>query len=578
MKQHIEILLHVTVRQLQEAGELPAIPAFIQIDKTKNKRHGDFASNVALVLAKLTAKTPREIAERIVALMPASPYVQKVEIADKGFINFFLAPFGFKEIMANIMIEKERFGRCKLGRGKRLLVEFVSSNPTGPLHVGHGRHAVFGAVLANLLDAVGFKTYHEYYINDAGRQTDILTLSIWLRYLNICGENITFPTNAYQGDYIVRIAQVIYDAHNKDFALTQTWQEISANDEEIYLDLLIARCKEMLGNDKYQVFFNLGLENILADVREDLTEFGITFDNWVSERKFMMTEPIDQLLKRLRESGHVYEKENALWFSAQAFGDKKDRVLKRKNGAYTYFANDIAYHISKFERGYDIAIDILGADHHGYVARLRAAIEASGINPERLQTLLIQFVTLYRQAKKIPMSTQSGQAVTLRELRKEVGNDAARFFYLMRKREQHIDFNLDLAKAASNDNPVYYVQYAYARICSVFKQLSERQITFDLENGLMHIEQLNKPTEQRLLNTLSYYPDMIISAALQYEPHQLTHYLYDLAADFHAYYHSHQFLIDDKVLRDARLTLLTAAKQIFTNGFALLGITAPENM
>lgn len=584
MKYHIERLMQVALKQLQETGELPAIPAFIEIDTTKDKQYGDFASNIALILAKLAQKKPCDIAKRIIQMLPPSSYLQKVEIAGPGFINFFLSLQALNEVVVKIITEKEAFGRCKMGRGKRILLEFLSANPTGPLHVGHGRHAVFGAVLSNLLDAVGFKTYREYYINDVGHQVDILIISIWLRYLALCGEKINFPRNAYQGDYVIGIARAIYEQHRLHFH--EDIQPIFADlpiegveDEEsdLYMDKLIARVKTKLG-DKYQAVFNLGLENILADIREDLAEFHIHFDNWFSERQFIATDAVDKLLETLKESAHVYEKDGALWFRATDFNDEKDRVLVRSNGERTYFANDIAYHLYKFDRGFDIAIDVFGSDHHGYVQRMKGAVEAAGIDSERLIQLLVQFVTLYRGGEQIHMSTRGGHFVTLRELREEVGNDAARFFYIMRRNEQHMDFDLDLAKAQSNDNPIYYVQYAYARICSVFKQLEERHIEYSEANGLSHLDLLVEPQERELLNTLLRYPDMIISAALQYEPHLLTHYLRDLAADFHAYYNSHQFLVDDVALRDARLALITATRQTLLNGFNLLGITAPESM
>lgn len=584
MKQHIESLIQIAVKQLQEAGELPAIPAFIQVDATKDKQHGDFATNIAMILAKPAQKKPRDIAERIMQTLSDSPYIQKVEIAGPGFINFFLSPQALTDVVARIIAEKESFGRNKMGRGKRILVEFLSSNPTGPLHVGHGRHAAFGAVVSNLLDAVGFKAYREYYVNDAGRQMDIVTASVWARYLVLSGESIPFPANGYQGDYILAIARSVHDLHGKNFVVSaeELLKGLPADapdggDKEIYIDAFIERAKQLLG-DKYLAIYDLSLQNILADMREDLAEFGVHYDNWFSERQFIATGAVQHALEKLKESGHTYMRDDALWFRSTDFGDEKDRVLVRSNGQYTYFAPDIAYHLSKFERGFDIAIDIFGSDHHGYLPRMKAAIQASSINPERLIVLLVQFVTLYRGQEQVPMSTRSGSFVTLRELREEVGNDAARFFYVMRKCEQHMDFDLELAKSQSNENPVYYVQYAYARICSVFKQLAERQETFNEANGLAHLDLLTQPHERQLLNTLSRYPDMIVSAALNYEPFLLTNYLRDLAGDFHSYYNSHQFLVEDADLRDARLALITATRQTLLNGFNLLGISSPESM
>jgi arginyl-tRNA synthetase len=585
MKQYIERLMQIALKQLQESGELPAIPAFIEIDATKDKQHGDFASNIALILAKLAQRKPCEIAARIIEMLPPSPYLEKVEIAGPGFINFFLSLQALNEVVGKVLAEGETYGRCKMGRGKRILLEFLSANPTGPLHVGHGRHAAFGAVLSNLLDAVGFKTYKEYYVNDIGHQTDILTVSIWLRYLALCGETIGFPANAYQGDYVISIARAIYEQHRFHFhaPIKPVFENLPPDaahggDDEVCMDTLIEHVKHVLG-DKYQAVFNLGLENILADIREDLAEFHVHFDNWFSERQFITSDTmVDKLLEKLKESEHVYEEDGALWFRATHFNDEKDRVLVRSNGQRTYFANDIAYHWYKFERGFDIAINVFGSDHHGYVARMKGAVEAANIDSERLIQLLVQFVTLYRGGEQIHMSTRGGNFVTLRELREEVGNDAARFFYIMRRNEQHMDFDLDLAKAESNENPVYYVQYAYARICSVFKQLEERHIVYDEAHGLSHLHLLSQSQERELLNTLLRYPDMIVSAALQYEPHLLTNYLRDLAADFHAYYNAHQFLVDDVALRNARLSLIVATRQTLLNGFNLLGISAPECM
>lgn len=584
MKQHIENSVQIALTKLQEQHELSAVPAYVQIDRTKDKQHGDYATNIALVTAKLTQQKPRHIAERIVALLPSSPYIEKVEIAGPGFINFFLSPKAFNDVIVQIAEEKENYGKSKMGRGKRVLLEFVSSNPTGPLHVGHGRHAAFGAVVANLLDAVGFSTYREYYVNDAGRQMDILATSVWLRYLGLSGENLVFPANAYRGGYVIEIAEKTKAQHGQAFFVpTQQvfnhlpLDEPEGGDKEIYIDAVVTRAKELL-KDHYQTLFNLALNYILNDMRDDLAEFGVIYDNWFSERQFVSSEVADDLLQKLTAKGHVYEQDGALWFRSTEFGDEKDRVLVRSNGQRTYFANDVAYHLNKFERNFDICINIFGADHHGYVPRMRAAMAASGINPERLIHLIVQFVTLYRNGQQVQMSTRGGNFVTLRELRNEVGNDAARFFYVMRKAEQHMDFDLDLAKSQSNENPVYYVQYAYARICSVFKQLAEKEWLFDEKLGLSQLPLLQEPQERQLQNTLSYYPELITKAALEYEPHLLTNYLRELAADFHAYYNASQFLVEDVNLRNARLVLVSAAKQVFLNGCGLLGVSTPESM
>jgi len=584
MKQHIESLLQTVLRQLQQSGEMPAIPAFIQIDPTRDKQHGDFATNVALLLAKPAQKKPRDIAERIVKLLPPSPYVEKIEIAGPGFINFFMSNKALTDTVVHILKDKEQFGRSKMGREKKVLIEFVSSNPTGPLHVGHGRHAAFGAVIANLLEAVGFKVMREYYVNDAGRQMDILAVSVWLRYLAICDEKIPFPANGYQGGYVKDIAQALYDAQKNNIQIPAAKvladlppDEPQGGDKETYIDAVIVRTKELLG-DKYAAVFALALNNIVADMRDDLAEFGVHFDSWFSEQGLVDAGGVETALNKLKETGNCYERDGALWFASTNFKDEKDRVLVRANGQKTYFANDVANHASKFERGHDIAIDIFGSDHHGYINRTKAAVQALNINPERLIVLLVQFVSLYRGKEQLPMSTRAGEFVTLRELRKEVGNDAARFFYVMRKNEQHMDFDLELAKSKSNENPVFYVQYAYARICSVFKQLAEKGFSYNAENGMAHLDRLTTDQERQLLNTLSRYPDMIINAALEYEPHQITHYVRDLAADFHAYYNSQQFIVEDAALRDARLALISAVKQVLLNGFNMLGISAPESM
>lgn len=586
MKQHIESLIQTAIRQLQEAGHLPVdLSLAVQVDPTKDKLHGDFASNIALMLAKPAQKKPRDIAELITNSLSPSHYIEKVEIAGPGFINFFLSPAALYEVVPTILDQKDRFGQCTIGRGKRILVEYLSSNPTGPLHVGHGRHAAFGTVVCNLLEAVGFKPYREYYVNDAGRQMDILTASIWLRYLELCGEEFAFPLNGYKGEYVVEIARNLKDEQGA--ALLHAAKEVMADlpldepqggDKEVYIDAIIERARTLLGEQAYEHVFTFGLKSILDDIEDDLAEFGVRYDNWFSERQFVSTGIIDELLATLEKSGHTYLDNGALWFRSTQFGDEKDRVLVRSNGTRTYFANDVAYHLSKFERGFDLAIDIFGSDHHGYVPRMKAAVEASGIDPERMQYLLVQFVTLYRNGEQVQMSTRSGSFITLRELREEVGNDAARYFYVMRKCEQHIDFDLDLAKSKSNENPVFYVQYAHARICSVFRQMAERDLAFDEARGLASLHLLTTDHERQLLNTLARYPELMMNAALQYEPHQLTNYLRDLATDFHAYYNSQQFIVDDVALRDARLALISATKQVLVNGFNLLGITAPVSM
>ncbi len=584
-KQHIEQLLQTTLQQLTQAGQLPAELPRIQIDATKDKTHGDFATNVALILAKPAQRKPREIAEMIVKALPASAQVKKVEIAGPGFINFFLTADALYSVVNEIIKANAHYGCNNHGKNKRVLVEFVSSNPTGPLHVGHGRHGAYGAVLADLFAMNGYDVTREYYVNDAGRQMDILTVSVWLRYLALCGEVIPFPANGYQGDYVVDIARALYQQHNKQLSVVAAivlrdlpLDEPQGGDKEMYIDAVIARAKELLGAERYYTVFGLTLDTILADISEDLAEFGVNFQNWFSERALAQTDAVNHTLEKLTAAGCTYERDGALWFRSTDFGDEKDRVLQRSNGMRTYFANDLAYHANKFERGFDIAINIFGSDHHGYVPRVRAGLKALQAPEDQWVHLLMQFVTLYRNGEQAQMSTRSGSFVTLRELRNDVGNDAARFFYVMRKHEQHIDFDLDLAKAQSTENPVYYIQYAHARICSVFRQLAEKKNPYLQAEGLQNLTLLTAEHELQLLSTLSRYSDVIASAAQQYEPYIVTNYLRDLATDFHSYYNSQQFLVEDSALRNARLTLILAARQVIANGLKLLGVSTPENM
>jgi arginyl-tRNA synthetase len=584
-KAHIEQLIQSALNELKNSGALTVDFPAIQIDGTKDKQHGDYASNIAMLLAKPAQRKPRELAEMIVKALPSSAQVSKVEIAGPGFINFFLTADAWHQVVSDIIAAGEKYGRTDIGKGKRVLVEFVSSNPTGPLHVGHGRHAAYGAVIADLLDAVGYKAFREYYVNDAGRQMDILAVSVWLRYLALCGEKIIFPANGYKGEYVVDVAHQLEKKFSRQFfiAAEKFFKDLPADepqggDKELYIDAVIARAKELLGAENYRRVFDMSLDSILTDIREDLAEYGVQFDRWASEREFTETDVVDRMIETLQKNGKVYENEGALWFRSTDFNDEKDRVLQRSNGQRTYFANDLAYHINKFERGFDFCIDIFGSDHHGYVPRMKAGLQAFGIQPDKLTYLMLQFVSLYRSGEQVPMSTRSGSFVTLRELRKEVGKDAARFFYVLRRCEQPMDFDLDLAKSQSNENPVYYVQYAHARICSVFRQLAEKNMTYSEEQGLQNLSMLTQPHELDLIGTLSRYSEVIVSAAQQYEPHILTSYLRDLANAFHSYYNSHQFLAEDEKLRNARLTLITATRQVLLNGLKLIGVSTPDSM
>jgi arginyl-tRNA synthetase len=583
MKTHFRLLIKAAAERLAGEGVFAA-DAVVEpvIERSRDSSHGDFACNLALVMAKVAGCRPRDLAEQLVAALPESDRLERVEIAGPGFINFFLRPGSYRAVIPQILEAGVEYGRSQLGGGQRVQVEFVSANPTGPLHVGHGRGAAYGAVVADLLEAVGYSVHREYYVNDAGRQMDILALSVWLRYLELCGEDLGFPANAYQGDYVWDIAAVLHREHEDDYrqgadAVFRD-QPDPGRDSEAHLDGLISRSRELLGENRYRFVFELGLNTLLDDIRDDLELFGVRYDEWYSERGLTERGAVNKAVERLREAGHVYEKEGALWFRSSAFGDEKDRVVQRENGQTTYFASDIAYHLDKMERGFDRVIDVWGADHHGYVPRVKAALEALGQHADRLDVLLVQFANLYRGGEKVQMSTRSGEFVTLRQLRKEVGRDAARFFYVMRRCEQHLDFDLDLAKSESSDNPVYYVQYAHARVCSVVRQAAEKGLSVDPSPGLANLDRLQESQEESLLMVLDRYPEVVEAAALTEEPHQLVHYLRDLANGFHTYYNAHQFLVDEENLRDARIKLILAVRQVLRNGLNLLGVSAPESM
>lgn len=586
MKTHLQLLMTQALQGLQQQGQLPAdLAPQVHLERTRDRTHGDFASNIAMALARVVGRKPRELAGQIVAALPASDHVARVEIAGPGFINFFLAPTAFHAVISEVLAWQEAYGRSDLGAGRRVQVEFVSANPTGPLHVGHGRGAAFGATVANLLEAVGFQVHREYYVNDAGRQMDILATSVWLRYLELCGEHILFPSNGYKGGYVRDIAALLHQEHGDAYAVPAAdviaglpLDEPYGGDKEEHIDALIERTRTLLGDNHYRYVFELGLNSILDDIREDLKEFGVEYQAWYSERSLSERGLIDKAIEQLRKVGHLYEKDGALWFRSSAFGDEKDRVIRRENAQTTYFASDIAYHLEKFERGFEWVIDIWGADHHGYVPRVKAAIQALGLDPAQLEVLLVQFAILYRSGVRVQMSTRSGEFVTLRELRREVGNDAARFFYVMRKNDQHLDFDLDLARAQSNDNPLYYIQYAHARICSVFRQLEGKGLPRDPNRGEASLELLTEAHEDTLMVILSRYPEVVETAALGHAPHQLAHYLRELANAFHIYYNAHTFLVEDADLRDARLNLIEAVRQIVNNGLTLLGVSAPEAM
>jgi len=586
MKSKLQQLVLSAIESLQQDNALPAeLRPEIQIERTRDASHGDYACNIALALAKSAGCKPRELAQKLCAALPQAPLVDKVEIAGPGFINFFINKSATQSVIAEILAAGERYGRSNLGQGKKVQVEFVSANPTGPLHVGHGRGAAYGAAVADLLSAVGFEVHREYYVNDAGRQMNILAASVWLRYLELCGEDLPFPANGYKGDYVWDVAAKLHRENGDKFH--HTWATLDASlpadepqggDKEKYIDALIDVGKNKLGEADYRFVFDTGLNYILADIRDDLSHFGVEYQNWYSERQLTDSGAVQTAIARLEEHGHTYQKDGAVWFKSSALGDEKDRVLVRDNGQTTYFASDIAYHMDKLERGFERVIDVWGADHHGYVPRIKAALTALGDNSDKLDVLLVQFAILYRGGEKVPMSTRSGEFVTLRQLRKDVGNDAARFFYVMRKCEQHMDFDLDLAKSRSNENPMYYIQYAHARICSVFRQLVEKKLHYEQQDGLDNLDQLQETHEDALTSKLSRYAEVVQQAALQHEPHQLAHYLRELANEFHTYYNAHPFLVEEDVQRHARLVLISAVRHVLANGLLLLGVSAPQNM
>ena len=566
-------LIQRALEQLVPAGTT----ARIQLDRPKQAQHGDFACNIAMLLAKELRSNPRAIAQKILDALPASPDLEKAEIAGAGFINLFLTERYKQQVVGRVIAAGSRYGSNNTGQGRKTQVEFVSANPTGPLHVGHGRGAAYGASVASILSTAGFAVSREYYVNDAGRQMDILALSTWLRYLELGGETVGFPPNAYQGDYVRDMAAELRKADGTRYH--RTWTQASAcaadvgAEPERHLDDLIANAKQLLDADFDRVHRH-ALDTQLNDCREDLAEFGVSFDRWFSERSLFTSGQVDRAVEQLEQRGHIYVQDGAKWFRSSDFGDEKDRVVQRENGLYTYFASDIAYHLDKFERGFDLVIDVWGADHHGYVPRVKGALSALGQEPARLDVALVQFAVLYRNGEKVSMSTRSGEFVTLRELRREVGNDAARFFYVMRKSDQHLDFDLDLAKSQSNENPVYYIQYAHARVCSVLAQWGGDESVLQSADPAP----LVSPHEAAVLKLLMEYPEVIENAARDLAPHSVAFFLKELAGEFHSYYNAERFLVEDAALTRARLALALAVRQILRNGLALLGVTAPEKM
>ena len=564
---------------LHGAGVLPAVIE-PEVQLTRESAHGDYSSNIALVLASAAKIAARDLAERIIAELPESDFIERVAIAGPGFINFHLKETAYTEVVLEIVRQGSQYGCAPAGSRGRALLEFVSANPTGPLHIGHGRGAAFGAALANILNANGYHVECEYYVNDCGRQMEMLSLSVWLRYLELCGVNVEFPAKAYHGDYVWDMAAQLHRQQGEQFCVV-SWQPEMSSDtddeaQEKHLDYLVRCMKDELGTTRYSDVYAQALNIMMEVIKAELKLFGIAYDNWFLESSLRAEDQISKAIAQLDAHGMLYEKEGAQWFRSTNFGDEKDRVLVRSNEQSTYFAADIAYHLDKYQRGYDLVINIWGADHHGYVARLRAAIVALGLDADKLHVILVQFVNLYQHGQKTAMSTRGGQFIPLSAIRKQIGNDAMHLFYMMRKYTQHIDFDVELAKSQSNDNPLYYLQYAHARICSVFRQMEQQGYRYEVATA--ELDSLKEAEERTLMKSLLRYTSVLSAAAEMKEPQMLLEYLRELATDFHSYYNHYRFLVDDEQLRNARLMLITAVRHILFNGLTMLGASAPERM
>ena len=554
MKAKLQHIVREAARTAHREGRLPsdAFPA-VEIEEPKNEAHGDFSTNLAMIMAKAQRMPPRKIAEILTPYLEgAREWILKTEIAGPGFINFFVAPAAWAPLLAAIHTEDRRYGASNLGEGRKIQVEFVSSNPTGPLHIGHGRGAAVGDSVANILAFSGYAVQREYYINDSGRQIRTLGLSVLLRYRALFGQTVDFPATCYQGDYIVDLARDLKERHGDD---------LLSRDE----DAAVTACARYAAG------------RIIEGIRKDLEDFGVAFDLWFSEQSLYDDGRVAACIAALRENKLAYEKDGALWFRTSDFGDEKDRVVVRANGITTYFASDIAYHQEKFERGFDEVIDVWGADHHGYIPRMKAAVEATGTDRERFQVILVQLVNLLRGGVPVAMSTRAGEFVTLQDVVREVGRDAARFLFLTRHYDSTLDFDLEVAKQKSNDNPVYYVQYVHARIASI-----RRRAAADLPEGApldaAALATLTTPEDIQLIKQLNRFPDVVAAAARFREPHRVTFYLMTLAAAFHSYYNRQRVLTDDPVATRGRLYLVTAVQKVIHNGLALLGVSAPDRM
>ncbi|MCP4111007.1 MAG: arginine--tRNA ligase [Desulfobacteraceae bacterium] len=554
MKQKIKELILKSMAEAYEKKELPSreFPG-IETEEPKADAHGDFSTNIAMIMASVQKMAPRKIAEAIIKNMDdPEGTLLKTEIAGPGFINFFVNPSCWHPVLREIHEADTRYGASDTGAGKKIQVEFVSANPTGPLHVGHGRGAAVGDSVANILRFCGYDVEKEYYINDSGRQIKTLGSSVFLRYRELSGQEISFPEDCYQGAYI---------------------NELAAEVREMKGDSLLEQ------DEEEAVLFcaRFASENILKGIREDLESFGVTYDKWYSEQTLYDSGKVDAWINDFRNKGIVYEKDGALWFKTSDFEDEKDRVVVKGDGQTTYFASDIAYHQDKYERGFDRLIDVWGADHHGYIPRMTASVEASGRRKDQFNAILVKLVNLLRGGMPVAMSTRRGEFVTLKDVVDEVGSDAARFIFLTRHYESPLDFDLELAKKKTNDNPVFYVQYVHARISSIISKGSERGIS-DITWKDESIAMLKEPEEIQLIKIMANYPDVVLKSGEFMEPHRITYYLRDLSSAFHAYYNKHKVLTDDPVLISGRLYLVLAIKKIIRNGLMLLGVSAPERM
>ena len=552
----LEVLTEAIVPIHQSAKEPGQAPLCVELEIPKASQHGDYASNVALSLTRSLKRNPREIANEIVKnLQKNEDLIAKVEIAGPGFLNFFVEPRAWHQVLLEIHEQAETYGHQNIGKGARVQVEFVSANPTGPLHIGHGRGAATGDVMAAILASCGYQVEREYYINDAGNQMDTLGRSLYYRYQQVLGEPVDFPDGHYQGDYMLDLA--------KDLA-----EEVGGRYQKMPLEEALPELTRYAG------------DRILAGIRDDLNGFGVTFDNWFSEASLHSQDAIHNTIEALRSNSYIYEQDGALWFRSTAFGDEKDRVVVRANGLSTYFASDLAYHKNKFERGFDTVIDIWGADHHGYVERMLAGIEALDRKRSDLQIILVQLVNLLRGGKPVAMSTRAGEFVTLREVIDEVGKDAARFIFLTRRSDSPLDFDLEVAKLQSNDNPVYYVQYAHARLCSVFEVAKERNVSCEWLNGgpTPKLDPLVAPQELTIIKMLGEYPEILASSAKCLEPHRIPYYLNELVSLFHSYYNQNRILGDDPELTQSRLYLADALRIVLANALSMLGVSAPQKM